>query len=166
LVTEEIRPALEKGITVIADRYTGSTVAYQGAGRGLNREVIDYVNDFVTGGLIPDVTLLLDSEPAEGLERVGSPQLQMALLPEDAAVVGREDVAGHRRFEDQAISFHRRVRRGYLELAGANPGWHIIDARLSIDELADQIWTIISPLLKAGPDEAAADTAALVANNE
>ena len=167
LVTEEIRPALEKGITVIADRYTGSTVAYQGAGRGLNREVIDYVNDFVTGGLIPDVTLLLDSEPAEGLERVGSPQLQMALLPEDAAVVGREDVAGHRRFEDQAISFHRRVRRGYLELAGANPGWHIIDARLSIDELADQIWTIISPLLlKAGPDEAAADTAALVANNK
>lgn len=147
LVAEEIRPTLEGGITVVADRYTGSTVAYQGFGRGIRRDVIDYLNDYVTGGLEPDITFLLDTEPAEGLERVGSPQLQMALMPEDSAGAGRPDVAGHRRFEDQAMTFHNRVRRGYLELAKTVPGWQTLDARLPIDELADQIWQAVAPLL-------------------
>ena len=124
LVAEEIRPTLDRGITVIADRYTGSTVAYQGYGRGIPREIVDYLNDYVTGGLASDITFLLDADPTEGLERVGSPQLQMALMPEDTAGVGREDVAGHRRFEDQAIAFHQRVRRGYLDLAKTTPAWH------------------------------------------
>lgn len=147
LVAEEVRPALERGITVVADRYTGSTVAYQGFGRGIRRDVIDYLNDYVTGGLVPDITFLLDTEPAEGLERVGSPQLQMALMPEDTADVGRPDVAGHRRFEDQAMTFHNRVRRGYLELARTAPGWRTVDARLPIEELASQIWDAVAPLL-------------------
>ena len=58
LVAEEIRPTLERGISVIADRYTGSTVAYQGYGRGISREVVHYLNDYVTGGLAPDITFL------------------------------------------------------------------------------------------------------------
>ncbi len=147
LVAEEIRPTLHRGITVIADRYTGSTVAYQGFGRGIRRDVIDYLNDYVTGGLNPDITFLLDAEPAEGLERVGSPQLQMALTPEDNADLGRLEVAGQRRFEDQAMTFHNRVRRGYLELAESAPGWQTLDARLSIDELAERIWDAVAPLL-------------------
>ena len=147
LVAEEVRPALERGITVVADRYTGSTVAYQGFGRGIRRDVIDYLNDYVTGGLDPDITFLLDAEPAEGLERVGSPQLQMALMPEDTADIGRPDVAGHRRFEDQAMTFHNRVRRGYLDLAKTAPGWETLDARLPIDELAGQVWDAVAPLL-------------------
>ncbi len=147
LVAEEIRPTLERGINVVADRYTGSTVAYQGFGRGIRRDVIDYLNDYVTGGLNPDITFLLDTEPTEGLERVGSPQLQMALMPEDTAEVGRADVAGHRRFEDQSVGFHNRVRRGYLELAKSAKGWQTVDARQSIDELSSQIWDGVSHLL-------------------
>ena len=147
LVAEEIRPTLDRGITVIADRYTGSTVAYQGYGRGISRDVVDYVNDYVTGGLIPDITFLLDTEPTEGLERVGSPQLQMALMPEDSADVGRADVAGHRRFEDQAMGFHNRVRRGYLELAKTSPGWQVLDARQPIEQLAESIWEAVALLL-------------------
>ena len=147
LVAEEIRPTLERDITVIADRYTGSTVAYQGFGRGIRRDVIDYINDYVTGGLIPDATFLLDTEPADGLERVGSAQLQMALLPQDTADVGRADLAEQRRFEDQAMGFHNRVRRGYLELARTAPGWQIMDARLPIEELSDRVWDSVTPLL-------------------
>ena len=160
LVAEEITPALERGITVIADRYTGSTVAYQGFGRGIRRDVIDYLNDYVTGGLNPDITFLLDAEPAEGLERVGTPQLQMALTPEDNAELGRLEVAGQRRFEDQAMSFHNRVRRGYLELAESAPGWQTLDARLSIDELAERIWDAVAPLLasaETGRDPSSAE---------
>ena len=147
LVSEEIRPTLQKGVTVVADRYTGSTVAYQGYGRGVSQEVVDYLNDYVTSGLDPDITFLLDADPTEGLGRVGSPQLQMALMPEDTSGVGREDVAGHRRFEDQAIGFHQRVRRGYLELAKATPGWHTLDASLPIQELSDLVWDAVAPLL-------------------
>ncbi|CAI8016773.1 Thymidylate kinase [Geodia barretti] len=105
------------------------------------------MNDYVTGGLNPDITFLLDTEPTEGLERVGSPQLQMALMPEDTAEVGRADVAGHRRFEDQSVGFHNRVRRGYLELAKSAKGWQTVDARQSIDELSSQIWDGVSHLL-------------------
>ncbi len=147
LVAEEIRPALERDITVVADRYTGSTVAYQGFGRGMRRDVIDYLNDYVTGGLVPDITFLLDTEPTEGLERVGSPQMQMALMPEDSVEVGRADLAEQRRFEDQAVGFHNRVRRGYLELARTAPGWQTVDARLPIEELSHQVWDAVAQIL-------------------
>ncbi len=163
LVAEEIRPTLEQGITVIADRYTGSTVAYQGYGRGVRRNVIDYLNDYVTGGLLPDATFFLDIAPDEGLNRVGPPQLQMALMPGDTAEVGRADVAGHRRFEDQSLAFHNRVRRGYLELASSSPGWHTLDARLTQDELAGSIWNIVETLLPLlSRDQATADAEELL----
>jgi dTMP kinase len=147
LVADQIRPSLAKGITVIADRFTGSTIAYQGHGRGIRRDVINYLNDYVTGGLNPDIVFLLDIDPEEGLHRVGSPQLQMALTPDTSADVGRADVAGQRRFEDQPLAFHNRVRRGYLELAEGNPNWHILEARLTENELAEQIWSAVEPLL-------------------
>ena len=147
LVAEEIKPALDRGITVVADRYTGSTIAYQGFGRGIKQDVIHYMNEYVTGGLEPDITFLLDTDPSEGLNRVGSPQLQMALMPEDTAEVGRADVAGHRRFEDQSMAFHNRVRQGYLEVAKNTPGWLTIDAGLPIEELADQVWLAAALLL-------------------
>ena len=147
LVAEEIKPALDRGITVVADRYTGSTIAYQGFGRGIKQDVIHYMNEYVTGGLEPDITFLLDTDPSEGLNRVGSPQLQMALMPEDTAEVGRADVAGHRRFEDQSMAFHNRVRQGYLEVAKNTPGWLTIDAGLPREELADQVWLAAALLL-------------------
>ena len=163
LVADQIRPSLDKGVTVIADRFAGSTIAYQGYGRGMKRDVIDYLNHYVTGGLKPDITFLLDIDPEEGLHRVGKPQLQLALSPGASADVGRTDVAGHRRFEDQPLAFHNRVRRGYLELSESNPNWHQVDARLSEDELAEHIWGIVSPLLpQATPEQAAANSPALL----
>ena len=147
LVSEEIRPALLNGVSVIADRYTGSTVAYQGFGRGAKREVVDYVNEYVTGGLNPDATFFLDITPQEGLHRVGSLQLRMALSPEESTGVGRADGAEQRRFEDESLAFHNRVRRGYQELARTCPNWHILDANLHQDELAGGIWSIVEEML-------------------
>ena len=161
LVSEQIRPSLEKGVTVIADRFTGSTVAYQGFGRGISRDVVDYLNEYVTAGLKPDATFFLDIGPDEGLQRVGSPQLRMALSPEDDADPGRADVEGHRRFEDQSLAFHNRVRRGYLELAESCPDWHRLDARSTPDELADAIWDVVAQMLDPAPSDQAKDAALL-----
>ena len=147
LVADQIRPSLERGFTVISDRFSGSTVAYQGYGRAVRRDVINYVNGYATGGLTPDITFLLDIDPEEGLHRVGKPQLQLALSPDASADVGRADVEGHRRFEDQPLAFHNRVRRGYLDLAKDNPGWRTLDARQPEEELAEQVWDIVLPLL-------------------
>ena len=147
LVSDEIKPALQKGVTVIADRYTGSTVAYQGFGRGASREVVDYVNDYVTGGLIPDATFFLDIDPKDGLQRVGSLQLRLAFSPEESTGAGRGDEVERRRFEDQSLAFHDRVRRGYRELARTGANWHTLDASLPQDELAEGIWSTVMALL-------------------
>ena len=163
LVAGQIRPSLEEGTTVISDRFSGSTVAYQGYGRGVRRDVIDYLNNYATGGLNPGITFLLDIDPEEGLHRVGKPQLQLALSPDAAAGVGRADVEGHRRFEDQPLAFHNRVQRGYLDLAKGNPGWRTLDARLSEDQLSEQVWDIVLPLLpKLSSGPPAVETPALL----
>ncbi len=166
LVSDQIRPTLEQGTHVIADRFVGSTVAYQGYGRGIKRDVIEYLNEYVTGGLDPDITFLLDAEPTEGLNRVGSPQLQMALLPDEATAVGRADIPGHRRFEDQSSTFHNRVRRGYLELAKTADGWHVLDARLPIEALAEQIWNAVAPLFSKYRDDQEAPGAEALATGK
>ena len=163
LVASQIRPNLERGITVISDRFTGSTVAYQGHGRGIKRGVIDYLNDYATGGLNPNITFLLDIDPEEGLHRVGKPQLQMPLEPSDNNGAGRADIEGHRRFEDQPLYFHRRVRQGYLDLAKSSPGWLKLDARLAENELAEQVWSAVETLLTPiASDPAAASSPALL----
>ncbi len=147
LVTDQIRPALERGMAVIADRFFASTIAYQGYGRRMSKAIIDYLNDYATGGLQPDITFLLDIDPEAGLLRVGKPQLQLALEPDSQNAAGRADVEGHRRFEDQPLAFHNRVRRGYLDLARSGEGWRILEAHLNQDYLAGQIWDAVEPLL-------------------
>ena len=161
LISEQIRPSLERGVNVISDRFTGSTVAYQGYGRGIKRDVVDYLNEFVTDELQPDATFFLDIGPDEGLHRVGSPQMRMALSPEDDADPGRLDIEGHRRFEDQPIAFHNRVRRGYLELSESCPNWHRLDANATQDQLADTIWDEVARMLNATGPEHPKDAALL-----
>lgn len=100
-VAERIRPWLGRGRVVLCDRYTDATVAYQGYGRGLDLDLIRELNLRATGGLAPDLTLLFDLDPREGLRRIGR---------------RRRD-----HFERTALSFHRRVRRGYLEIQRAEP---------------------------------------------
>lgn len=94
---EVIRPALSRGAVVISDRYVDATMAYQGFGQGVDLETIRDLNALATGGLLPDLTLVLDLEPAAGMSRIGDRSL-------DA-------------FERMDLAFHRRVREGYLEIA-------------------------------------------------
>jgi dTMP kinase len=146
LVADEIRPALERGYVVIADRFAASSLAYQGYGRRIELDLVHRLNDFATSGLSPDLTILLDIEPAQGLARV-SAQLPLDLGGRSDAV-GREDVEGHRRFEDQPLNFHALVRAGYRATAEENRDtWLILDARRSQSEIAEEIWDAVGPRL-------------------
>lgn len=128
LVTEVIRPNLENGITVICDRYTDSTTAYQGYGRGLDLETVKAINNVATRGLKPDLTVLLNVPVTVGLARKRGER--------------------HDRFEQEEIAFHQRVRNGYLKLAAEDPErWLIIDATQSQEKIAQIIRLKVSELL-------------------
>jgi dTMP kinase len=109
-VQQVIGPALAAGTHVLCDRFCDATVAYQGYGRGLDLQLIRQLNDIATGGLVPDLTLLLDCPVETGLGR--------ALARINATTDGQRE----ERFELESIEFHRRVRDGYLRSAAAEPG--------------------------------------------
>lgn len=98
-VAQVVRPALARGAVVVSDRYADATLAYQGFGGGMELEIIRDLNALATGGVMPDLTILLDLDPAEGIRRISD-------RPLDA-------------FEKMDMGFHRRVREGYLEIARA-----------------------------------------------
>ena len=126
-IREIILPALEAGRIVLCDRFSDATLAYQGHGRGLDREMIRSLDHVATGGLRPDLTLLLDIETATGLSRAR----------------GRNSSSGldaEARFENEALSFHERVRKGYLLLAKEEPErFQVIDASLSPENVQAEI---------------------------
>jgi dTMP kinase len=129
LVTEVIRPALEKGTVVVCDRYNDSTTAYQGYGRALDMKTVTAANKVGTQGIKPDLTILLDIPVEEGLKR-------------------KKDKKSDR-FEIENISFHRRVREGYLKLAKAEPRrWLVVDAGQNREKIAGIIWKKVRNLLK------------------
>ena len=135
-VGEIIRPALASGRIVVCDRYTDSTLAYQGGGRGLPMTELAAAQALATGGLTPDLRILLDLPVEVGLAR-------RFAAPEE---VNRLDQAG--------IAFHRRVRRTYLELAAANPtGWVVVDALGSPEQVAARVDEAVAQWL-AGAGEA------------
>jgi dTMP kinase len=128
LVEEIIQPSLQKGTTVICDRFTASTVAYQGYGRGLDLELIHRLNQIASAGLEPDITVFLDLPVEVGLARRGS------ITPDT--------------FESAPLEFHRRVREGYLWQARRHPdSWLVLDATQPRQALAREIWVKIQPLL-------------------
>jgi len=100
-VAEKIRPWLERDRVVLCDRYADATVAYQGYGRGVDRDLIRELNARATSGVMPDLTVLFDLDPAEGLRRIRGRRLD--------------------NFEREKLVFHRRVRQGYLEILRAEP---------------------------------------------
>jgi len=127
LVSEVIRPALQEGKVVICDRFTYSTMVYQGYGRGLDFTAIKMVNNMATMHLNPDLVILLDIPPEQGLARKHS----------------LKD-----RFELEDLSFHRRVREGYTRMAAAEPDqWLVIDASLPKEKVAGIIWDRVNQLL-------------------
>ncbi|MBI4336207.1 MAG: dTMP kinase [Chloroflexi bacterium] len=152
LVQQVLRPALRQGVSVVADRYADSSVAYQGYGRRLPLEMVRQLNRFATGGLVPDMTVLLDMPPEEGLRRMGQEQTleQLPMEIKDVGLPeGRVDAKGQRKFERLPLAFHQRVRNGFLALAKAEPGrFLVLDATLPRDELARRIWERVAPLLE------------------
>mgnify|MGYP002779002433 CR=1 FL=1 len=128
-VAQVIRPALAAGRTVVCDRFYGSSVAYQGYGRGLDLEFIAALNARVAAGLQPDLVLLLDLPPAAGLARI--------------ARRGTRD-----RLERADLEFHERVRRGFLAQARADERWRVLDAETDETELAEAVWRAFAERLE------------------
>ena len=126
LVATVIGPALARGAIVLCDRFAASSVAYQGYGRGLARELVERANAIATGGLTPDITLLLD-------------------LPVEAGLARRAGEGAANHFDRETVAFHDRVRAGFLELARESPDtWRIIDATQPFEAVAEAAMTAIS----------------------
>lgn len=130
LVTKVIKPALATGKIVLCDRFFDSTLAYQGYGRGLDAEKIKELNALATGGLIPDLTILVDCAEEVGLKR--------AWARINASAGARED-----RFENEELAFHRRVRGGFLAIAEASPRVKAVDGSREISTVHREICDII-----------------------
>ena len=128
LVREKFMPALEKGITVICDRFEDSTMAYQGFGRNLSIRAIEQISVyFVREDLKPDLTIVLDIDPKSGMKRGGR----------------------HDRIESESYSFHKKVRMGFLNLARRNlHRYFVIDAAQSIPKITQLIQKKIDGLIK------------------
>ena len=132
-------------LVIIADRYVDSTVAYQGYGRRLPLKLVNSVNSLATHGMMPELTLLLDCPPADALKRVGAVQAELF----EIGGTGRIDDAGARRFEDEPLAFHHRVREGYLKLAASQPErWIVVDGMEDEDKVFDSVCRAVGNLKK------------------
>lgn len=160
LVTAHVRPALEQGIAVIADRFYGSTVAYQGHGRGLDLGLITALNGFATQGIRPDLTILLDLPPSEGLQRTKGRQMAFSVDPAGGlAPVNRTEEGT--RFEDLDLEFHEKARQGFLAQAENDPQqWAVIDAAQSVTEVSAAVWRVAQERLRELSDPASNSSAA------
>ena len=129
-VNDVIRPALKESKVVICDRFDDSTTAYQSYGRGLDLDMVKQVNNTATGGLRPNLTILLDISIEDGLARKSGEKLD--------------------RFEQEDIDFHRKVREGYLKMADEEPErWLVINAMQSREQISDSIRERVGTLLPA-----------------
>lgn len=134
-VGEIVKPALEKGKWVVCDRFFDATFAYQGAARGQDMELIQSLNKLVSQSIKPDITFLLDCPVEVGLDRAKNRK-------------ETSENRGQDRFERERIEFHFKVKRAYLELAKKEPQrFRVIDATLSIDEMAETIFEHLKPFL-------------------
>lgn len=131
IVREKLAPALEDGRIVLCDRFIDSTTVYQGAARGLSNEDVATVNHIATGGLQPDLTILIDLPADIGLQRA---RQRTGAKPD--------------RMEQEDNAFFETVRQGYLELAKAEPGrFLVLDGANSIETLQTAIWNAVQPRL-------------------
>ena len=132
-VAEIIRPALKAGHVVLCDRFADSTLVYQGCGRGFDNDLLFTLNNVAVSGLWPDITLILDLPPEEGLRR--AVRRNQALCQS----------ANEGRFEAETLAFHTRIREGFLELARQHPQRCVVlDATQSPERLLDVAWTHLS----------------------
>lgn len=137
-VDQAILPALTAGRIVLSDRFTDSTLAYQGAGRGLGAEVVYDLDRIACRGLVPDLTIVVDIDTETGLARARR----------------RNDTgsAAESRIDEQEIGFHRRVREAYLQLAADEPRRvKLIDGNRAKEEVARDVWSVVEPLISSKP---------------
>ena len=130
-VENVIRPAIEKGAWVVSDRYVLSTIAYQGAGEGLDPEFISTLHQMTTGGLYPDLTIIMDVDPNEGLARSNR---RLA-----------SEASAESRFEAYEIDFHKRIREALLAYTLSHS--RIIDANRPIGEVSQSVENLIAEYL-------------------
>jgi dTMP kinase len=129
LVEQVIRPALEEGRTVVSDRFLDSSLAYQGGARGLGVEEVGRINRFALGGLRPDLTLLLEIDPAAAADRAGESD----------------------RFENEGAELQRRVLEAYEELIAAEPArWRRIDAHRPPEDVHADVLAEVEAARRAG----------------
>ena len=121
-VLEVVRPALARGDWVVSERFVPSSLAYQGVGRGLGVPAIEIVNGIATGGLEPDLVIVLDLAPEVATERFG---------------------AARDRLEEEDDAFRLAVHEAYRDLAGTR-GWVLLDAAGSIEDVEEQIWAVVT----------------------
>ena len=135
-IREVISPSLRAGKTVLCDRYFDATLAYQGYARGLDGDRIRELHRLLCDGLTPDLTLLFDLSPEEGLARAWR------------QIHEGERSCAESRFEQEALDFHRKVRDGYLLLAATEPDrFRIIDAAKGIDHVRRQVTDVLTDFL-------------------
>lgn len=138
-VEKMLKPALAAGNVVVCDRYVDSHLAYQGYGRGLDINFLRQVNEMATGGLMPDLTILLQLRAETGLERVRLRQKYAG---------GAADGGNIDRIEQEKLDFHHRLCEGYAKLAAAEPNRiHPVDANRDINAVKYEIRRIVSGLL-------------------
>ena len=135
LVRETIKPALDRGVCVITDRFFDSTTVYQGAARCLDREIVERLNAFVVGDCVPDITFVLDVDATTAESRMQKKPRKVD------------------RMEQEPAEFYERVRRGYRDLATREPNRIVlIDGSPNADGIENEIWNVLSsrfPALKA-----------------
>ena len=124
-VAEVIRPALARGAVVVSHRHVPSSLAYQGVARGLGVDEIAGLSAWATGGLVPDLVVVLDVDPVAAAGRRAGPEDRM---------------------EREPAEFRAAVNRAYRDLAGQF-GWVVLDGGAPVDAVADQIWKLVQPLL-------------------
>ena len=128
LVKQIIEPAIRSGKNILSDRFTASTIAYQGYGRGLNISNIVSLNKLATGQIEPDLNILLDLEPEVALSRISERKKDS--------------------FDNSELSFHKRVRQGFIDQAQSNKSkWLVLDANLPAQQLSMEIWHKVKTLL-------------------
>jgi dTMP kinase len=135
-VDELILPALSSGRTVLSDRFTDSTLVYQGVGRGLGAEVVYDLDRIACRGLVPDLTLLIDIDAETGLARAHRRRARM----EDSET----------RMEDQDVAFHRRVRDAYRQLAAdESRRVKLIDGSQTREAVAAEVWEVAATVINS-----------------
>jgi dTMP kinase len=143
LVSDVIEPALRRGEIVVCDRFAASTLAYQGYGGGVDRQALERLEVFATGGRRPDLVLLLDVPVAVGAARRAG--------GDPGQVTRFEDAASH------GSDFHERVRRGYLALAESDPArWRVVDGDRPPDQVDADLSRHVDAFLAAGEPSGAA----------